>query len=132
MTKQQLESYQSNIAEIAELQYRLKHINEGGAMIGHDTILDYRKGYPIPRAVIGVNPDRYQKKEKKYKQKIDALTKECEEIEDFIEEIPDSLTRRIFRMYYVEGQSQKDISQIIHIDRSCISRKITDYFKKNG
>ncbi len=132
MTKQQLESYQSNIAEIAELQYKLKHINEGGAMIDHSTILDYRKGYPIPRAVIGVNPDRYQKKEKKYKQKIDALTKECEKIEDFIEEIPDILTRRILYMHYVEGLSQKDIGQIIHIDRSCVSRKIINYFLKNG
>lgn len=127
MTKDQLGSYKSKIAEIAELRYKLEHIN----VIEHDTILDYRKGYPIPQAVIGVNLDKYKKKEKKYTQKIETLRKECEEIEDFIEAIPDSLTRRIFRMYYVEGLSQKDIGQIIHIDRSRISRKITDYFSKN-
>lgn len=127
MTKDQLESYKSKIAEIAELQYKLEHIN----VIEHDTILDYRKGYPIPQAVIGVNLDKYKKKEKKYTQKIETLRKECEEIEDFIEAIPDSLTRRIFRMYYIEGKSQKDISQIIHMDRSSVGKKVNRYFSKS-
>lgn len=129
MTKDQLESYKSKVAEIVELQYKLRHLDEGGAMIGHDTILDYRKGYPIPRAVIGINPDKYQKRKKKYEQKINTLTSECEEIENFVEEISDSLTRRILRMYYLEGMSQYEISKRVHISQSNISKKISFFLK---
>lgn len=129
MTKEQLESYQSKVAEIAELQYKLQHMSDSSAMIEHDTILDYRKGYPVPRAVVGINLDKYQKRRQKYNQKIDILTKECEEIENFVEEITDSLTRRILRMYYLEGRSQYEISKRVHISQSNISKKISFFLK---
>ena len=131
MTKEFLGEYKSKKAEIAELQYKLLHINGGDVMMCNDTILNYRKGYPVPEAVFGVDWDKLQRTEKRYKKRIETLTKECEEVEEFIESINDSLTRRIFRMYYVEGLSQKNISHAIHIDRSCISRKISNYFKNS-
>lgn len=129
MTKESLEAYRSKKEEIKELQQKLLNIADGKPMIGNDTILDYRKGYPIPEPVVGVDWEKVMRTEKRYEQKIEALSRECEEVEDFIESITDSLTRRIFRMYYVEGSSQKNISRSIHIDRSCISRKISNYLK---
>ena len=127
MTKELLESYRSKQAEIAELQNALLHIGDGKDMIDNDTVLDYRSGYPMPQAVVGVDWDKVYRKEKRYQNRIGALKEECQEVEDFVENISDSMTRRIFRMYYVEGLSQKDIAGNVHMDRSSISKKIKDY-----
>ena len=129
MTKEFLEEYKSKKAEIAELQDKLLHINDGDIMMCNDTILNYRKGYPVPEAVFGVDWGKLHRTEERYKKRIEILTKECAEVEEYIESIPDSLLRRIFRMYYVDGMTQKEISNIIHMDRSRISRKIDDFMK---
>ena len=49
------------------------------------------------------------------------------EIEEFIQAIPDSLTRQIFELYFLDGKKQKDIADILHIDRSSVSKKIQGY-----
>ncbi len=129
MTKELLEGYRSKKAEISELHNALLHIGNGDNMFGNDTILDYKSGYPVPQAVVGVDWDKVCRVEGKYRNRISILSGECQEVEDFIESIPDSLTRRIFRMYYIEGLTQKDIARNVHMDRSRISRKIDDFMK---
>lgn len=130
LNKELLSSYKSKKEEIRELQYKLQHMNDDNAMMGNpDTILNYKSGYPVPEAVAGVDWKKVFKTEKRYMNKIEILTKECEEIEEFIESIQDSLTRRIFRMYYIEGLSQGNIAKIVHVDRSRVSRKIDDFIK---
>ncbi len=63
------------------------------------------------------------------RERIAELTEECREIEVWIEGIPDSLTRRIFRMYFMDGMSQRQIGELIHLERSGISKKITCWLK---
>lgn len=129
MTKEQLESYGSKRAEIAELHNMLLHIGDDNSLFGNDTVLDYRKGYPVPQAVIGVDWEKAMRIEKRYKNRISVLERECQEMEEFIENISDSLIRRMFRMRYIEGLSQKEIAKNMHMDRSRISRKIDDFMK---
>lgn len=127
--KEYLQGYRSKKEEIKELKYELQHLGEGGTMIGNDTILDYRKGYPVPQAVVGVDWRKAEKTREKYKNRIKQLEKECNEIEEFVESIPDSVTRRIFRMNYLYGMPQKEISKKLNMERSSISKKITNYLK---
>ena len=47
----------------------------------------------------------------------------------WIEAIPDSLTRRIFRMYYVDGMNQSRIAKRVHLSQSQVSRKIDGFLK---
>lgn len=129
LTKEFLESYKSKKVEICELQNILQFGIGGNAMIGNDTILDYRKGYPVPQAVVGVDWDKMARTENRHRNRIKILKKECEEVEQFIDEIPNSLTRRIFRMYFIENKTQKEISKIIHIERSVISRRIDNFIR---
>ena len=47
-------------------------------------------------------------------------------------EIRDSTTRRIFQMYFIDGEvkpSQTKVAKRLHLDRSRISRRIDDYLK---
>lgn len=121
-TREQLDSYKSKKAEIQELQYKL---HNGDFTVGNSTINDYRTGYPIPQSIVGVDWNRMTR----YRRRIETLEAECEEVERWIENITDSLTRRIFRMYFIDGLAQKQIGSVIHLDKSRISRKIDDFIK---
>lgn len=129
MTKSRLEKYVSCKEEFAELTYLLEHLGEGDTMIGNDVINDYSTGYARPQTVVGFDHEKYERTRKRYEKRKLELAKECEEIEKFVEEIPDSLTRRIFRMYFILGMDQKTVARKVHLDRSRISRKIDDYLK---
>ena len=108
-----------------ELKYKLASLGEGDSMLGSSVIKDYRKGYPVPQAVVGVDWERYEWQKEHCERRIQELQKKCDAIERYVEEdIEDSLTRRIFRMYFLEGRTQKEIGKIIHMDRSTVSRKL--------
>ena len=124
MTKQQLESYRSMKEEIAELKYKLNHLGQDDSLIGNDVIMDYRSGYPVPQSVVGYDFEKEWRLKTRYREKIAQLEKMCLDVEEFIENIPDSMTRRIFRLYYVDGKKQKEIAVLVHMDRSTISKKI--------
>ncbi len=124
MTKQQLEAYRSMKEEITELKYKLAHLGQGDSLIGNDVIMDYRSGYPVPQSVVGYDFEKEWRIKTRYRERIARLEKLCQEVEEFIENIYDSRTRRIFRMYYIDGKKQKEIAKLIHMDRSTVSRKI--------
>lgn len=129
MTREQLEQYRSKKDEIKELKYKLEHLGEDDSAIGNSTINDYRKGYPQPQAVVGVDWKKIDNAVKRYEHRIDRLNAECREVEEFVESIEDSMTRRIFRMYYIDGISQSDIAKAVGYSRGRVSQKISNFFK---
>lgn len=102
------------------------------SMIGNDVVFDYSKGYPMPQSVVGFDQKKYERLQNRDLRRKTYLEKENEEIEDFVSQITDSLTRRIFIQYYINGDkpvNQSMISKKVHIDRSRISRRIDEYLK---
>lgn len=130
MTRQQLEQYKSKKEEIGELEAYIRKLGSSESLMGSSTVFDYRTGYPKPQAVVGVDRAEFWRKKEQYDKKIQQLKAECEEAERFVEGIEDSLTRRIFRMYFLDGARQEDIAAAVHMHRSRISIKISDFFKK--
>ena len=129
MEREQLERYLSQKEEIRELRYKLEHLGEGDSLIGNSTIFDYSTGFPRPQAVIGYDYEKYWRLRERYETRWKKLEIDCEETEQWIEAIPESQMRRIFRMYYLEGETQQKIGERLHLDRSRISRKIDDFLK---
>ena len=129
MTKEMLQSYRSKKDEIAELDWVLRHRWQDEGMIGNNVIMDYRKGYPRPQSVVGFDYDRYDRLQDRDNAKKALLEQECAEIEEFVESIPDSLTRRIFRISFIDGRKQKYVAKAVHLDQSRVSRRIDDYLK---
>lgn len=127
MTREQLKEYQSKRTEIEELRDKLSHLGE--SLADNDVVMDYRSGYPVPKAVVGVESGRYWRLHDSYKRRIEQLERECAEIEEYIEGIPDSMTRRIFRMIFLEGKTQRETARIMHLERSSISKWIQKYFR---
>lgn len=126
MTKSDLSEYRSKMAEIAELEDKLKGLGDG-SMTESSVINDYRTGYPRPQAVVGISWEDVAETEKR----IEKLKKDCKKIEEYIEQIPDSVTRRIFRLYFLEGMKQNAVALTVHIERSGVSKKIDGYIKNH-
>lgn len=129
ITKEALQSYRSKKDEIVELDWWLNNRWRSETMIGNDVIFDYSKGYPMPQSVVGFDQEKYERAQDRDLQKKQELEEECAEIEDFIEDIPDSITRRIFRMSFIDKRKQKDVAKAVHLDQSRVSRRIDDYLK---
>ena len=123
-------SYRSKKAEIRELTAIIENRYQDESLIGNDVILDYSKSYPpIPQGVVGFDQAKYNRLQDRDRRRKENLEKECAEIEDFIESIEDSLTRRIFRMIFIEGRRQKDVAKAVHLDRSSVSKKIDTFLQ---
>lgn len=129
MTRERLEAYRSNRDEIKELKYKLDHLGEGDSLIGNDVIFDYRKGYPMPQAVVGYDYELGAKRRKRYKTQIAKLEAEQDCIEEWVFRIRDSRTRRNFQMYFLEGLTQEKVGRKMYMDKATVSRKINDYIK---
>ena len=132
VTKEMLTAYRSNRQEILELEFVLQNRWKSESMISIDTILNYRKGYPVPEGIAGFDQERYERLQNRDMRRKERLEQECKEVEEFVGEIKDSATRRIFQMYFIDGEvkpSQSKVAKRLHLDRSRISRRIDDYLK---
>lgn len=129
MTRERLEMYRNNKAEISELKEKLKHLGEGDSMLKSDVVMDYRKGYPQPSAIVGYDYDLECKRRRRYQEKIAELEAEQDNIEEFVFGIPDGRTRRIFQLYFLEGLKQEQVGRKLNIERSGVSKKIDLYLK---
>ena len=129
ITKELLQGYRSKKDEIQELDYILKNRWRDEGLIGNDVIFDYSKGYPMPQSVVGFDQAKYERLQNRDLRRKEQLEQECEEIETFVENIDESLTRRIFRMCFIDGRKQKDVAKIVHLDQSRVSRRVDDYLK---
>ena len=129
ITKELLQGYRSKKDEIQELDYILKNRWRDEGLIGNDVIFDYSKGYPMPQSVVGFDQAKYERLQNRDLRRKEQLEQECEAIETFVENIDESLTRRIFRMCFIDGRKQKDVAKAVHLDQSRVSRRVDDYLK---
>lgn len=129
MTRGELDAYKSKKAEIQELEAKLRDLPGSESMIGNSVVLDYRRGYPQPQSVVGYDYDMERRRREQWEKRLENLREDVAEVESWIEAIPDSLTRRIFRMYYCEDLKQSKIAKKLHLHQSRVSRKIDDFLK---
>ena len=132
MTKERLAAYRSNRQEIMELDYILNNRWKSESMIGNDVIIDYTRGFPMPQSVVGFDERRYEWLQNRDMRRKSHLEQECKEIEEFVEMIEDSLTRRIFRIYFLDGNKRKrqiDVARAVHLEQSTVSKKIDEFLK---
>lgn len=130
MTKDRLLAYRSKREEIRELEYTLENRWKSETLIGNNVIFDYSKGYPMPQSVVGFDYKRYERLQDRDLRRKSELEKECAEIEDFVDQIQESITRRIFKIYFIDGKKpvkQKEVAKKVHLDQSNVSRKIDEY-----
>lgn len=107
MTIERLEGYQKLMQEIMILRNELNDMNTTDAGLGSSVIKDYTKGFARPQAVIGFDNERYMRK----RHLLDKKEAEAEEIRNWAGAIEDTVTRKVFEYYYLDGLSWKEVAK---------------------
>ena len=107
MTIERLESYQKLKQEIAILRWDLNEMNTTEAGLGSSVIKDYTKGFARPQAVVGFDDERYKRK----RRLLDKKEAEAEEIRNWVGAIEDTVTRKVFEYFYLDGLPWKEIAK---------------------
>ena len=97
MTKAELEQYRSILREIDEVRARLN------AAVAHDVVTGSDSEYPYVQRHMGVGGVERSDTNAGDMALLRRLEGQKERIEAFIDGIPDSVTRRIFRMRHIDG-----------------------------
>ena len=139
MTEAELNQYRAIKNEIEDLTFRIKQLEQMRAPMTSDCVKGSSKHFPYIEQrffITGIDQEEYEKRKrwikelqrKRNNKLAELIEMECS-IHDFIYTIPDSEVRQIFIFRFVDGLSQEDIGQKLHMDRSGISKRITKYIR---
>lgn len=127
MTKNELVEFCDLKNEIADLENRIDKIHKLSEMVS-DTV---QNGYKHRAVIYGVDLNRKRKLniyENKLQTFYDKLFEEQNKIEDYIEKIPQSNIRQIFRYRYIDGFNWKQIQVLMKYNHEDTARKKHDKF----
>ncbi|NLY20065.1 MAG: hypothetical protein GXZ08_02090 [Tissierellia bacterium] len=127
MTREELSQYRDLLKEIKGINNRINKLQE--RKIEQDIVKASNIEYPYQEMNVHIEGLRSnQVKINKLMKILENRQKKCDElridIEEFISDIPDSRTRRIFEMRYFEGLSWMEISKKLNSYDESFSRKI--------
>ena len=86
---------------MAHLSYSF-HLSPASEYQSHAT-----KGFARPQVVVGFDGERYRRK----RHLLDKKEAEAEEIRNWIGEIEDTVTRKVFEYYYLDGLPWKEVAK---------------------
>ena len=121
--------------EIARLDKQIDRLQEKDIRVVAGKVKGSSKDFPyieVRTPVLMKEPvtaDAVKKLLKIKSERRQRVEREIIETEQFIQNIPDSLTRQIFELCFQDGKRQRDVARILHLDQSRISRKIREYLK---
>lgn len=137
MDREKLNRYKKNKREIAMIERQLDRLQERLETVG--TILGKvtKSGddFPYieehitvqmaePNATSGIK-DRIRAREARIK----VLKNEIEEVEDFIEGLPEGIEKSVLELVYLEGMSQNDVAEAVGYTQARVSQIIRDTIK---
>lgn len=135
MDKKRLKKYIPNKARLKRIEERISDLctTEPEEIMGK--VRGSSKDFPyteVRTSVMIPDPDEQgrinEQIRRKEAERLQVL-EEIREVEEFLEGIEDVEIKEIFEMLYVEGKKQREVADIISLDRSRISRKVSDYLK---
>lgn len=139
MTILELNQYKAIKLEIQDITERINKLEENKTEIQTDKVTGSSSIYPYVKrnfTITGIDAKEKKKRSKKLDELIrirqeqrDMLLEKEKNIEEFISTIPESIARRIFRYCFIDGLTQEQAAQKVHLDQSVVSRKISKYIK---
>lgn len=135
MDKLKLKKHIPNKARLKRIDARIEELcgKEVGTVMGKVT--GSSKDFPYTEVRTSVqmyDPDENDRINKQIREKEAErlrVMEEIQEVEEFLEEIEDIEIKEIFELLYVDGKKQKEAADILHIDRSYVSKKINNFLK---
>ncbi len=127
MTRNEMEQCISLRAEIKAIEESMKSPKSTYVTVFYK---DYRTGKGIPKSLEGLDNGEEQLRELKayHRNRKRKLLRRLRQAEKFIETVEDSEMRTILRMYYINGNSQKEIGDALNFTVGRISQKLTTFW----
>ncbi len=133
MDKLKLKKYRPNKARLKRIDARIEELcgKEVGTVMGKVT--GSSKDFPYTEVRTSVqmyDPDENDRINKQIREKEAErlqVVAEIQEVEEFLDGIGDVEIKEIFELLYVEGKKQREVAEVIGLERSVISKKITNY-----
>lgn len=135
MTEKELKEYKSLCKEIESLDERIQRLEEKEVEVVAGKVKGSMKVFPYIETRIGVkmySPEQIAAQHeliKVYQRRKAEVEEKKLEIEQYIDNIEDSQLRLIFQYRYIDGLKQREIADKLYLDRSRISRKVSDYLQ---
>lgn len=133
--KQRLKKHRANKERLKRLEEKIQDLCSTEAEEVMGKVRGSSKDFPyteVRTPVVMADPYEQEKIDKQIR-KTEAermlLKVEVDEVDEYIEAIGDPEIKEIFELAFVEGKKQREIGEKLNIDRSRISRKISDYLK---
>lgn len=137
MDKKKLEKYKPNCRELKMIDKTLEKLRDKALDIPtvKGKVSASRKEFPYIEQHVTVEmaePKASHELTKKIAAKEarrEQIAAEVREVEEFIESIQEGEERQVFELYYLQGMKQREVADIVGLERSSISKKISDYLQ---
>lgn len=138
MTKKQLERHRRNLILFENKERKLEELaaQEPDTIIGK--VKCTSKNFPFLPGRVSVHMYDPQQEENlkikvdKIKEEALSLLKTLKEVELFVNSIEDDELRELFTLRYIEGLTQREVAENLHMERSTVSKKITNYINSHN
>lgn len=136
MTKKELEQYIKLKKEIDTIGKRLEKLYEKEPPEVAGKVQASSDGFPWLRYRVTVQ--MYEPKANAelnktidiLRERLERCDKQMKDVEEFIDNIPDSELRNIFELRYIEGLKLREIADRVNLDLSVVGKKITAYLRQ--
>lgn len=135
MDKQKLKKYMPNKERLKRIDERIDELCERdipevmGKVVGSSEDFPYTEVRTSVRMYEPYENDRINKQIREKEAERLQVLEEIREVEEFFDKIEDIEIKEIFELLYVDGKKQKEAADILHIDRSYVSKKINNFLK---
>ena len=135
MDKKTLKKYKPNKDRLIRIENQIQELCEQESTVVMGKVTGSSADFPYTEVRTSVQMyDPYEEENirrqirRKEADRLQIL-KEQREIEEYINGIGDPEIKEIFELSFIEGKKQREVADIISIDRSRISRKVSTYLE---
>lgn len=125
MSEEELSKYCHYIREAKDLKRRIDEFGVGISSIEIKDIITQTSGSHNSLQ------ERLALLKDKYFECLQSAIDEYKKIEDYIEVVDDSEIRTIMRYRYLDLMTWEDIGEVVHMERTGVSKKIRKFLKEN-
>lgn len=122
--------------QLRALRAEVKSLTDNILNPDREVVIGFYKDYRfdpkgIPKFDVGLEhlPTKRAEMEKVIDAKKEEIARRVADIEKWLDGVEDAEMRTILRMYYGQGKTHKEIGEVVHLDRSVVSRRIKRFWQ---
>lgn len=133
MDKGRLKKHKKNKDRLKRIDEKIEELCGKEVQVVSGKVTGSSKDFPYTEVRTSVQMyepyenDRINKRIREYEAERLVLLQEVEEVDQYIEGIEDFEVREIFELSFVEGKKQREVAEEVGLERSVVSKRITNY-----